>query len=94
VSMMWRAILLDPHQMRVDDVVGNVSSSLIKGRDVLTRAKTGSGKTVGFVLPAIEVLMKAAGGSKSRPGKISCLVGPGRCCSPRRPTDFNLNQLV
>ena len=30
--------------------------------------------TFGFVLPAIEVLMKAAGGSKSRPGKISCLI--------------------
>lgn len=32
---------------------------LLKGRDVLGAAKTGSGKTLSFLIPAIEMLYKA-----------------------------------
>ncbi len=32
---------------------------MLKGRDVLGSAKTGSGKTLAFLVPAVELLMKA-----------------------------------
>ena len=31
---------------------------ILKGHDVLVKAKTGTGKTVGFLVPSIEVLIK------------------------------------
>ncbi|GLJ36945.1 hypothetical protein SUGI_0747240 [Cryptomeria japonica] len=33
--------------------------SILKGKDVLAKAKTGTGKTVAFLLPAIEVILKS-----------------------------------
>lgn len=33
--------------------------SILKGKDVLAKAKTGTGKTVAFLLPAIEVIVKS-----------------------------------
>ena len=44
---------------------------IMGGLDVLARAKTGSGKTVGFLLPAIERLAKRGA---PRKGDVSCLV--------------------
>ena len=46
--------------------------SIMAGKDVLAKAKTGTGKTVGFMLPVIENLLrrKGAGGAMD----ISCLV--------------------
>lgn len=44
---------------------------IMRGLDVLARAKTGSGKTVGFLLPAIERLAKQGA---PRKGDVSCLV--------------------
>ena len=44
---------------------------IMRGLDVLARAKTGSGKTVGFLLPAIERLAKTGA---PRRGNVSCLV--------------------
>ena len=44
---------------------------IMRGLDLLARAKTGSGKTVGFLLPAIERLAKM--GAPKR-GNVSCLV--------------------
>ena len=46
--------------------------SIISGVDVLARAKTGSGKTVGFTLPSIELLMKQK--QKVQSGDISVLI--------------------
>ena len=44
---------------------------ITKGVDVLARAKTGSGKTVGFTLPSIELLMK---NPETRKGDVSVLI--------------------
>lgn len=38
---------------------------ILRGTDVLARAKTGTGKTVAFLLPAIEVLLKNPPASRS-----------------------------
>ena len=43
---------------------------ITKGVDVLARAKTGSGKTVGFTLPSIELLTK----NQVRRGDVSVLI--------------------
>ena len=43
---------------------------ITRGVDVLARAKTGSGKTVGFTLPSIELLMK----NEVRKGDVSVLI--------------------
>eukprot|EP00911_Craspedida_sp_UC1_P000355 UC1_evm1s273 len=51
--------------------------TILDGHDVLARAKTGTGKTVAFLLPAIELVMKQQG--RRRPGDISVL-----CLSPTR----------
>lgn len=32
--------------------------SIVLGRDVLAAAKTGSGKTLGFLIPAVELIYK------------------------------------
>jgi len=43
---------------------------LLKGRDVLGAAKTGSGKTLAFLIPAIELLLKANFTQKNGTGII------------------------
>ena len=43
----------------------------LRGLDILARAKTGSGKTVAFLLPSIEALLKSGPVGK---GAVSCLI--------------------
>lgn len=43
---------------------------LLKGRDILGGAKTGSGKTLAFLIPAIELLLKAKFTQKNGTGVI------------------------
>lgn len=40
----------------------------LSGRDIISVARTGSGKTLGFLLPAFHALLNNAGGMKPRPG--------------------------
>jgi hypothetical protein len=44
---------------------------ILEGKDCLARAKTGSGKTIGFLLPAIETMMR---NEKPPHGSISVLI--------------------
>ena len=46
---------------------------ILEGKDTLARAKTGSGKTIGFLLPAIEALMRS-GPDVGNDGTVSILV--------------------
>ena len=43
---------------------------LLKGRDILGAAKTGSGKTLAFLIPALELLLKANFTQKNGTGVI------------------------
>ncbi len=43
---------------------------LLKGRDILGAAKTGSGKTLAFLIPAVELLLKANFTQKNGTGVI------------------------
>ena len=44
---------------------------ILQGLDILARAKTGSGKTVAFLLPSIETMIKSPPAGK---GAVSCLI--------------------
>ena len=72
--------LTEPSMRAIRDVMGFTHATsvqdatlphIMQGLDVLARAKTGSGKTVGFLLPAIERLAR---GKAPRRGDVSCLV--------------------
>ena len=39
---------------------------VLDGRDLFAKAKTGSGKTLGFLVPAVEALARASGGQPCR----------------------------
>jgi ATP-dependent RNA helicase MSS116 len=45
--------------------------SILKGMDALVKAKTGTGKTLAFLIPSIELLLKTP---RCNPAEISCLV--------------------
>jgi ATP-dependent RNA helicase MSS116 len=57
---------------------------IMKGLDVLARAKTGSGKTIAFLLPSIETLLRSPPG---RQGDVSCLI-----ISPTRELASQINE--
>ncbi|KAL2904853.1 DEAD-box ATP-dependent RNA helicase 26 [Bienertia sinuspersici] len=54
--------------------------TILKGKDVMAKAKTGKGKTVEFLLPAIEVVIKTppAGRDQNRPPILVLVVCPAR----------------
>ncbi|KAF2324871.1 hypothetical protein GH714_020894 [Hevea brasiliensis] len=53
---------------------------ILKGKDVLAKAKTGTGKTVAFLLPAIEVVVKSppVGRDQKRPPILVLVICPTR----------------
>ena len=67
-SRAIRDVLRFTHATAVQDAT---LPHIMAGLDVLARAKTGSGKTVGFLLPAIERLARSG---RPRRGEVSCLV--------------------
>lgn len=54
--------------------------ALMNGKDVLVKARTGSGKTIGFALPIIEKIMAARDGQKEERGRApqSVILAPTR----------------
>jgi len=55
-------------------------SALMNGKDMLVKARTGSGKTIGFALPIIEKIMAARGDQKPMRGRApgSVILAPTR----------------
>ncbi|KAL9176358.1 hypothetical protein ABFS82_02G173500 [Erythranthe guttata] len=53
---------------------------ILKGKDVLAKARTGTGKTVAFLLPAIEIVVKtpSTAGEQKRPPILVLVVCPTR----------------
>ncbi|KAL8062868.1 hypothetical protein ABFX02_02G174900 [Erythranthe guttata] len=53
---------------------------ILKGKDVLAKARTGTGKTVAFLLPAIEIVVKTpfTAGEQKRPPILVLVVCPTR----------------
>ncbi|XP_057547383.1 DEAD-box ATP-dependent RNA helicase 31-like [Amaranthus tricolor] len=53
---------------------------ILKGKDVMAKAKTGTGKTVAFLLPSIEVVIKTppAGRDQTRPPILVLVICPTR----------------
>ncbi|KAJ0231282.1 DEAD-box ATP-dependent RNA helicase 26 [Hirschfeldia incana] len=64
---------------------------ILKGKDVLAKAKTGTGKTVAFLLPSIEVVVKSPPTSpdNKRPPILALLICPTRELANQAATEAN-----
>ncbi|VVB17904.1 unnamed protein product [Arabis nemorensis] len=64
---------------------------ILKGRDVLAKAKTGTGKTVAFLLPSIEVVVKSPPTSpdNKRPPFLALVICPTRELACQAATEAN-----
>uniref|UniRef100_A0A5B7BIP0 ATP-dependent RNA helicase n=1 Tax=Davidia involucrata TaxID=16924 RepID=A0A5B7BIP0_DAVIN len=64
---------------------------ILKGKDVLAKAKTGTGKTVAFLLPSIEVVVKSAPVSldQRRPPIIVLVICPTRELASQAAAEAN-----
>ncbi|KAJ9171502.1 hypothetical protein P3X46_014861 [Hevea brasiliensis] len=64
---------------------------IIKGKDVLAKAKTGTGKTVAFLLPAIEVVVKSPpiGRDQKRPPILVLVICPTRELASQAAAEAN-----
>ncbi|KAK3194634.1 hypothetical protein Dsin_025944 [Dipteronia sinensis] len=64
---------------------------ILKGKDVLAKAKTGTGKTVAFLLPAIEVVIKSppVGRDQKRPPILVLVMCPTRELANQAATEAN-----
>ncbi|XP_010461828.1 PREDICTED: DEAD-box ATP-dependent RNA helicase 31-like [Camelina sativa] len=64
---------------------------ILKGKDVLTKAKTGTGKTVAFLLPSIEVVVKSPPTSpdNKRPPFLALVICPTRELANQAATEAN-----
>ena len=55
----------------------------LQGTDLIAKAKTGTGKTIGFLLPTIERIAQAK--AKATPGILALVISPTRECAPPPP---------
>lgn len=64
---------------------------ILKGKDVLAKAKTGSGKTVAFLLPSIEVVVKTSSVDRDvkRPPILVLVICPTRELATQAATEAN-----
>ncbi|CAA7034919.1 unnamed protein product [Microthlaspi erraticum] len=64
---------------------------ILKGKDVLAKAKTGTGKTVAFLLPSIEVVVKSPPTSpdNKRPPILALVICPTRELATQAATEAN-----
>ncbi|KAK3026602.1 hypothetical protein RJ639_041622 [Escallonia herrerae] len=64
---------------------------ILKGKDVLAKAKTGTGKTVAFLLPSIEVVAKSqpVGRDQKRPPILVLVICPTRELASQAATEAN-----
>eukprot|EP00258_Populus_trichocarpa_P011753 XP_002320859.2 DEAD-box ATP-dependent RNA helicase 31 [Populus trichocarpa] len=64
---------------------------IVKGKDVLAKAKTGTGKTVAFLLPSIEVVVKSPplDRDQKRPPIIVLVICPTRELATQAATEAN-----
>ncbi|CAK9309737.1 unnamed protein product [Citrullus colocynthis] len=63
---------------------------ILKGKDVLAKAKTGTGKTVAFLLPSIEVVVKSPPtGDQKRPPILVLVICPTRELATQAATEAN-----
>ncbi|XP_024007054.1 DEAD-box ATP-dependent RNA helicase 31 [Eutrema salsugineum] len=64
---------------------------ILKGKDVLAKAKTGTGKTVAFLLPSIEVVVKSPPTSpdNKRPPILALVICPTRELASQAATEAN-----
>ncbi|KAL9284443.1 DEAD-box ATP-dependent RNA helicase 31 [Arabidopsis thaliana] len=64
---------------------------ILKGKDVLAKAKTGTGKTVAFLLPSIEVVVKSPPTSpdNNRPPILALVICPTRELANQAATEAN-----
>ncbi|KAJ4957295.1 hypothetical protein NE237_014078 [Protea cynaroides] len=65
---------------------------ILKGKDVLAKAKTGTGKTVAFLLPAIEVVVKSppADRDQKRPPILVLVICPTRELASQAAAEANM----
>ncbi|KAB5527195.1 hypothetical protein DKX38_021042 [Salix brachista] len=65
--------------------------AIVKGKDVLAKAKTGTGKTVAFLLPSIEVVVKSPplDRDQKRPPIIVLVICPTRELATQAATEAN-----
>ncbi|KAL0560345.1 hypothetical protein IC582_000746 [Cucumis melo] len=63
---------------------------ILKGKDVLAKAKTGTGKTVAFLLPSIEVVVKSPPtGDQKRPPILVLVICPTRELATQAANEAN-----
>ncbi|KAK9280288.1 hypothetical protein L1049_013976 [Liquidambar formosana] len=64
---------------------------ILKGKDVLAKAKTGTGKTVAFLLPSIEVVVKSppVGRDQKRPPILVLVICPTRELASQAAAEAN-----
>ncbi|CAN4108404.1 unnamed protein product [Withania somnifera] len=65
--------------------------TILKGKDVLAKAKTGTGKTVAFLLPSIEVVVKSAPNTRDqkRPPIMVLVICPTRELATQAANEAN-----
>lgn len=63
---------------RMTSVQEATLSRILQGKDVLVKSRTGSGKTIAFLLPAIEAVLEACTDSQEMSGVCSVIICPSR----------------